>query len=77
MLVCESTTPSWTPAFGTIGACVCDGGGTLSHAGIVAREYGVPAVTALGIATQVIRDGDEVDVDGTRGTVTVYPMARH
>ena len=48
ILVCESTSPNWTPAFGKIAGAVCDGGGMLSHAAIVGREYGVPTVTALG-----------------------------
>jgi len=69
VLVCESTSPNWTPAFATIAACVCDGGGTLSHAAIVGREYGVPTVTACAIATTVLSDGDLVEVDGDRGTV--------
>ncbi|MCW2776145.1 MAG: PEP-utilizing protein mobile subunit [Nocardioides sp.] len=75
ILVCESTSPNWTPAFAKIAACVCDGGGTLSHAAIVGREYGVPTVTAVGLATVVISDGDEVEVDGTNGTVTVFKRA--
>ena len=48
ILVCESTSPSWTPVFGKIAGAVCDGGGMLSHAAIVGREYGVPTVTAVG-----------------------------
>jgi phosphohistidine swiveling domain-containing protein len=75
VLVCESTSPNWTPAFAKIAACVCDGGGTLSHAAIVGREYGVPTVTAVGLATMVISDGDEVEVDGTTGRVTVLKQA--
>jgi len=71
VLVCESTSPNWTPAFAKIAACVCDGGGTLSHAAIVGREYGVPTVTACGTATLQIRDGDEVEVDGDLGTVHI------
>ena len=63
------------PAFAKIAACVCDGGGTLSHAAIVGREYGVPTVTAVGLATMVIADGDEVEVDGTTGRVTVLKQA--
>lgn len=72
ILVCESTSPNWTPAFAKIIGCICDGGGTLSHAAIVGREYGVPTVTAVGVATAVIKDGDIVEVDGTTGTVTVF-----
>jgi pyruvate,water dikinase len=75
ILVCESTSPNWTPAFAKIAACVCDGGGMLSHAAIVGREYGVPTVTAVGLATVVIADGDEIEVDGDAGTVTVFKRA--
>ncbi|MBK7624242.1 MAG: PEP-utilizing protein mobile subunit [Kineosporiaceae bacterium] len=71
VLVCESTSPNWTPAFGKLAACVCDGGGILSHAAIVGREYGVPTVTAVGLATALIKDGDMVEVDGSAGVVTV------
>jgi len=71
VLVCESTSPNWTPAFAKIAACVCDGGGMLSHAAIVGREYRVPTVTACGVATVTIRDGDLIEVDGDRGVVTV------
>lgn len=75
ILVCESTSPNWTPAFGKIAGCVCDGGGMLSHAAIVGREYGVPTVTAVGIATLAIGDGDKIEVDGTNGRVTVLQKA--
>ncbi len=75
VLVCESISPNWTPAFAKIAGCVCDAGGMLSHAAIVGREYGVPTVTAVGLATSTIRDGDEVHVDGTTGTVTVIRTA--
>lgn len=75
ILVCESTSPNWTPAFAKIAGCVCDGGGMLSHAAIVGREYGVPTVTAVGLGTVVITEGDEVEVDGDTGTVTVIKKA--
>ncbi|HEY8474846.1 MAG TPA: PEP-utilizing enzyme [Natronosporangium sp.] len=75
VVVCESTSPSWTPMFAKIAACVCDNGGILSHAAIVGREYGVPTVTAVPFASQVIVDGDELVVDGTAGTVTIYRRA--
>jgi pyruvate,water dikinase len=76
ILVCESTSPTWTPAFGKIAGAVCDGGGMLSHAAIVGREYGVPTVTAVGIATLAIGDGDLIEVDGTNGRVTILKKAR-
>ena len=75
ILVCESTSPNWTPAFAKIAGCVCYGGGMLSHAAIVGREYGVPTVTAVGLGTVVIAEGDEVEVDGDTGTVTVIKKA--
>jgi len=75
ILVCESTSPNWTPAFAKIAACVCDGGGMLSHAAIVGREYRVPTVTAVGLATVAITDGDEIEVDGDAGTVTIFTRA--
>jgi len=75
ILVCESTSPSWTSAFGKIAGAACDGGGMLSHAAIVGREYGVPTVTAIGIATIAIKDGDEIEVDGTTGRVTILKRA--
>lgn len=75
ILVCESTSPTWTPAFGKIAGAVCDGGGMLSHAAIVGREYGVPTVTATGTATLAIGDGDLVEVDGTNGRVTILKRA--
>lgn len=71
VLVCEATSPNWTPAFAKIAACVCDGGGTLTHASIISREYRIPCVVGAGVATTAIRDGDEIEVDGTKGTVTV------
>ena len=75
VLVCESISPNWTPAFARIAACVCDGGGMMSHAAIVGREYGVPTVTACALATAVIADGDVLEVDGDRGVVTVLRSA--
>jgi pyruvate, water dikinase len=71
VLVCPVTAPSWGPVFGKIAAAVSDIGGTMSHAAIVAREYGMPAVVGTGQATTKIRTGDRVRVDGDRGIVTI------
>lgn len=71
VMVCEATSPSWTSVFPRLAACLCDSGGVLTHAAIISREYGVPCVCALGVAMQVLRDGDLVEVDGSAGTVTV------
>lgn len=69
VLVAPVTTPSWTVAFDLVGAVVTDGGGALSHAAIVAREYGIPAVLGTVTATSHLRDGQIVTVDGTTGTI--------
>lgn len=71
VLVCPSTRPSWSVIFSSIGAIVTDSGGDLSHPAIIAREHRIPAVVATGSATQIIRDGDTVRVDGTNGLVHV------
>ncbi len=71
ILVCPSTNPSWAPVFTNIKATVTDIGGLTSHAAIVCREYGVPSVTGTGVATQVIKTGDILKVDGDTGVVTI------
>ena len=65
------TAPSWGPVFPKIAAAVSDIGGMMSHAAIVAREYGLPAVVGTGHATKLIKTGDRVRVDGDNGTVTI------
>lgn len=75
VLVCPSTNPSWAPVFTKIKATVTDIGGLTSHAAIVCREYGVPSVTGTGVATQVIKTGDIVQVDGDTGTVNIVKRA--
>jgi pyruvate,water dikinase len=71
ILVCTYTDPEWTPLFALAGGVVVDTGGTLSHAAIVAREYGIPAVLATGDATVKLKDNDMVLVNASEGTVTV------
>ncbi len=71
ILVCPVTAPSWAPVFGKIKAAVSDIGGTMSHAAIVAREYGMPAVVGTGHATKQIKTGQLIRVDGDRGIVRI------
>lgn len=71
ILVCRTTDPSWAPLFFQSAAVVIDVGGPLSHGAIVARELGIPCVINTRNATNTIRTGDTVHVDGTGGTVTV------
>jgi pyruvate,water dikinase len=71
VLVCPVTAPSWAPVFPKISAAVSDIGGMMSHAAIIAREYGLPAVVGTGHATKQIKTGDRVRVDGNTGVVTI------
>jgi rifampicin phosphotransferase len=73
VLVCPTSTPAWSVLFNRAGALVTDGGGLLSHAAVIARECGIPAVRATGCATHQLRSGDIVTVDGTLGNVVVGP----
>jgi pyruvate,water dikinase len=75
IMVVPSTNPSWAPVFTKVKAAVTDIGGLTSHAAIVSREYGLPAVTGTGIATSVIKTGDIVRVDGGTGIVTILKRA--
>ncbi|RID88677.1 PEP-utilizing protein [Peribacillus asahii] len=71
VLVCKTTLPPWTVLFSIAGAVITDAGGILSHAGTVAREYKLPAVLGTKLATQMLKDGDIVTVDGTNGVVYI------
>ena len=71
ILVAPTTSPSWAPAFAKIGACVTDVGGVMSHAAIVCREYGMPAVVGTGYATKVIKSGMRLRVDGSTGMISI------
>jgi pyruvate,water dikinase len=71
ILVATITAPSWGPIFGKIKATVTDIGGMMSHAAIVCREYGLPAVTGTGNGSTTIRTGQRVRVDGTAGRVEI------
>ena len=71
ILVAPTTSPSWAPAFAKIKACITDVGGVMSHAAIVCREYGMPAVVGTGYATKVIKSGMSLRVDGSSGHITI------
>lgn len=75
ILVCQVTNPTWAPVFQKIAGAVSDIGGSMSHAAIVAREYGLPAVVGTGKATARIPDGARIRVDGARGIVTILEVA--
>ena len=71
VLIAPYTDPAWTPLFLTAGAAVVEVGSYLSHAGTVAREYGMPCVVDVPDCTQRIQTGTHVEVDGDRGTVRI------
>ncbi|MCC5830822.1 MAG: hypothetical protein JJU36_15355 [Phycisphaeraceae bacterium] len=71
VMVCRGTDPAWTPLFLKAGALVMETGGAVSHGSIVAREYGLPAVAGVQDATDRLKNGQRVRVDGQSGQVVV------
>lgn len=69
ILVAPSTDPAWTPVFARLKGLVLERGGVLSHGAVVAREYHLPAVTAVPNLTRVLEDGEWIEIDGTSGIV--------
>jgi phosphohistidine swiveling domain-containing protein len=69
IIVCPSSNPSWVPLFAIAAGLVTNTGGVLSHAAVVAREFGLPAVVGTGDATTRIADGRMVELDGMSGEV--------
>lgn len=71
ILVTRFTDPGWTPALGLVSAVVTEVGGLLSHAAVISREYGIPAVLSVPDVTSTLRCGQRIRVDGATGEVTV------
>ena len=71
ILVAPGTSAPWTVVFSVIKGLVTDGGGALSHPVIMAREFGVPCVSGCVEATQKIKTGQRLRVDGDRGVVFI------
>ncbi|MBG01703.1 MAG: phosphoenolpyruvate-utilizing protein [Acidimicrobiaceae bacterium] len=74
ILIAPLTDPSWTPLFVPAEAVVVNVGGQMSHAVIVSRELGMPCVVAAADATQIIKDGSHIRVDGSSGVVTILDV---
>lgn len=70
IMVCRGTDPAWTPLFLTASGLVTEVGGMVTHGSVVAREYGLPAVVGVAGATQTLRTGQRIRLDGTAGTIT-------
>ncbi len=69
ILIAPATDPAWTPVFARLAGLVMERGGVLSHGAVVAREYHLPAVTAIPNVLDALQDGEWIQVDGTVGTV--------
>jgi phosphohistidine swiveling domain-containing protein len=69
ILVCRMTNPAWVVLFTKIGGLVTDAGGVTSHSAVVSREFGIPAVVGTSNATERIKTGDRVRVNGSTGVV--------
>jgi phosphohistidine swiveling domain-containing protein len=71
LLVCKMTSPSWVVLFTKIAGLITDSGGALSHPAVVSREFGIPAVVGTRVATQKIKTGQRLRVNGAAGIVEV------
>ena len=71
ILVAPTTSPSWAPAFQKIKGVITDVGGIMSHAAIVCREYGMPAVVGTGQATSIIKSGMKIKLNGDTGRIYI------
>ena len=71
ILVTSFTDPSWTPLFVSIKGLVTEVGGLMTHGAVIAREYGLPAVVGIENATKLIKDGQQIRVQGTEGYVEI------
>jgi rifampicin phosphotransferase len=71
ILVCPGTDPAWTPLFMAAGGLITEVGGMMTHGSVVAREYGIPAVVGVHLATTRLRNGQRIRIDGTAGKIVV------
>lgn len=72
ILVTRITAPSWTPLFTLASGIVAEAGGLHSHTALISREYGIPSVLNVSGATELIKDGQEIEIDGSGGEVYLY-----
>ena len=75
ILVCPQTDPAWTPLLSIAAGVITETGGILSHAAIIARERGIPAVVAVPQATERIPTGTGITIDGSTGAVHLSPAS--
>jgi pyruvate,water dikinase len=75
ILVCQMTNPAWVVLFTKIVGLVTDAGGTVSHPAVLSREFGIPAVVGTSVATEQIKNGDRIRINGTTGEVEILVSA--
>jgi pyruvate,water dikinase len=75
ILICQMTNPAWVVLFTKISGIVTDGGGIISHACVLSREFGIPCVVGANTATRDIKSGDRIRVDGSTGVVEILVPA--
>jgi pyruvate,water dikinase len=73
ILVCQMTNPAWVTLFTKISGLVSDAGGAASHPAVLSREFGIPAVIGTSVATQKIKTGQWLRVNGSTGIVEILP----
>ncbi|GAA0181345.1 hypothetical protein SH2C18_38910 [Clostridium sediminicola] len=71
IMVTESTNPGWTPLFAIAKGLIMEYGGPVSHGGIVAREYSIPAVVGINSALGILKDGQKVRINGESGVIEI------
>jgi len=71
ILVTKFTDPGWTPKFSLLSGVITESGGLLSHAAVISREYGIPAILAVENITTLLTDGQEISIDGDNGILTL------
>jgi phosphohistidine swiveling domain-containing protein len=77
ILVCPGTDPAWTPLFLTASGLVMEVGGMMTHGSVVAREFGIPAVVGVHQATERIKSGQRLRVNGSTGEITCIDDEEH
>ncbi len=69
IMVCRGTDPSWTPLFLTAAGLIMEVGGLMTHGAVVAREYGIPAIVGVDRATERLRTGQRIEMNGSTGEI--------
>jgi len=71
ILVTRNTDPAWTPVFKKLSGLITETGGILSHGAVVSREYTIPAITAVKQATTLLKNGQQITLDGNTGIIYI------